>query len=306
MDNDGGIGGIPVRLNAAVCRLMPVNHKQFGDFEPEYTDSATAAIAILPVPYDGTSTWVKGADKGPQAILDASYHLEFYDIETDSEVFRKGIYTEPAIEGLDAPEDVSAAVCQRTTALLDKGKFPVILGGEHSVSIGVIEAMANRYENLTILQLDAHADLRDSYEGSTHNHACVMARAKEHAPIIQVGLRSMDTCEKANMDTNRVFFAHDICHAPRGAWIEQVVSSLTENVYLTIDLDVFDQSIMPATGTPEPGGLGWYDVTALIRAVCANRNLVGFDIVELCPREHLWSCDFLAAKLLYKTLTYKF
>ncbi|MHC5143458.1 MAG: arginase family protein, partial [Planctomycetota bacterium] len=179
-------------------------------------------------------------------------------------------------------------------------------GGEHSVSIGAFEAMASQYDNLTILQLDAHADLRDEYEGSTHNHACVMARAKEHAPIVQVGIRSMDVCEKANIDTSRAFFAHDICGWLTADWIERVVPLLTGNVYLTIDLDVFDPSIMAATGTPEPGGLRWYDVIALIRAVCSQRNLVGFDIVELCPREHLWSCDFLAAKLLYKTLTYKF
>ncbi len=280
--------------------------KQFGDFEPGYTDPAAGAITILPVPYDGSSTWIKGADKGPQAILDASYNLEFYDIETNSEVFRKGIFTEPAIDENGTPEQVAEVVRQRAAGLLKRDKFPVILGGEHSVSVGVFEAMANRYENLTILQLDAHSDLRDSYEGSTYNHACVMARAKEYAPIVQVGIRSMDKSEMGNMDTERVFFAHDICSCQDFGWIERAVSLLTENVYLTIDLDVFDSSIMPATGTPEPGGLGWYDVIALIRVVCSRRNLVGFDIVELCPREHLWSCDFLAAKLLYKTLTYKF
>ncbi|MHC4373397.1 MAG: agmatinase [Planctomycetota bacterium] len=284
---------------------MP-SKQQFGDFEPLYTNPDTARIAILPVPYDGSSTWVKGADKGPQAILEASYNLEFYDIETDSEAFRKGIFTEPAVEGLDKPEQVAKAVCQRATGMLDKGKFPVILGGEHSVSIGAFEAMANCYDDLTVLQLDAHADLRDSYESSTHSHACVMARAKEYAPIVQVGIRSMDISEKKNMDPERIFLARDMCHHQGVEWIERVVSLLTENVYLTIDLDVFDPSVMPATGTPEPGGLEWYDMIALIRAVCSRRNLVGFDIVELCPREHLWASNFLAAKLLYKTLTYKF
>lgn len=285
---------------------MTEKYTQFGDFDLEHTNPETAAITILPVPYDGTSTWVKGADKGPQAILKASYNLEFYDIQTDSEVFRKGIFTESAVEGLSRPEQVAKAVRKRTAALLEKDKFPVILGGEHSVSIGTIEAVADRYDNLTVLQLDAHADLRDSYEGSTHNHACVMARAKEMAHIVQVGIRSMDICEKANMDPERAFFAYDICDDPKREWIERVVNLLTDNVYLTIDLDVFDPSIMPATGTPEPGGMGWYDVVALIRAVCRNRNLVGFDIVELCPRENLWGSNFLAAKLLYKTLTCKF
>jgi len=285
---------------------MSKKNNQFGDFPSEHIDPDTAAIAILPIPYDGSSTWIKGANKGPQAILDASYNPEFYDIETDSEVFRQGIFTEPAVEGLDTPERVAEVVRQRTTALLDKDKFPVILGGEHSVSIGVFEAMASYYDNLTILQLDAHSDLRDEYNSSRYNHACVMARAKERAPIVQVGVRSMDISEKGNMDSERVFFAHEICHHQGAEWVERVVSLLTENVYLTIDLDVFDPSVMPATGTPEPGGMGWYDVIALIKAVCKHRNLTGFDIVELCSREHLWSCDFIAAKLLYKALTYKY
>jgi len=279
---------------------------QFGDFVPEYTHPHTAAVTILPVPYDGTSTWIKGADKGPQAILDASYNLEFYDIETDSEVFRKGIAVDPAVDGLDSPERMTEAVQGRVAGILERGKFPVVLGGEHSVSIGAIEAATKHFDNLTILQLDAHTDLRDSYEGSTHNHACVMARAKELAPIVQVGIRSMDICEKPNLDTDRVFFARTICNRKPDTWVPEVVELLTENVYLTIDLDVFDPSIMPATGTPEPGGLGWYEVTELIRAVCTRRNLVGFDLVELCPRENLWGSDFLAAKLLYKTLTYKY
>lgn len=279
---------------------------QFGDFEPQYTAPDTASVAILPIPYDGTSTWIKGADKGPQAILEASYNLEFFDIETDSEVFRKGISVEPAVEGFDSPESMTDAVRGRVANIFERDKFPVLLGGEHSVSIGAIEAAAKHFDNLTVLQLDAHTDLRDSYEGSTHNHACVMARAKELVPIVQVGIRSMDVCEKANMDNDRVFFAHKIAGMKRDVWIADVVELLTEDVYLTVDLDVFDPSIMPATGTPEPGGLGWYDVLALIHAVCSRRNLVGFDLVELCPRENLWGSDFLAAKLLYKTLTYKY
>ena len=285
---------------------MPEDQKQFGDFEPQYTQPDTAAVAILPVPFDGTSTWIKGADKGPQAILDASYNLEFYDIETDSEVFRKGIYVEPAVEGFDSPEALTESVRGRMTGLLERGKFRVVLGGEHSVSIGAIEAVSRHFDNLTVLQLDAHADLRDSYEGSAHNHACVMARAKELNPIVQVGIRSMDICEKPNLNYERVFFAHSICGQKPDSWIPQVLGLLTENVYLTIDLDVFDPSIMPATGTPEPGGLGWYEVIELIRMICSLRNLVGFDLVELCPRENLWGSDFLAAKLLFKTLTYKF
>lgn len=284
---------------------MPEN-KQFGDFQSHYYNPETAAVAILPVPFDKTSTWIKGADRGPQAILNASYNLEFYDIETDSEVFRQGIFTEPAVVGFDDPEKLADVVRQRIERLLENKKFPVLLGGEHSVSIGAVQAAKEHFDNLTVLQLDAHADLRSSYEGSTHNHACVMARVKECAPIVQVGIRSMDVCEKPNLDTGRVLFAHDIVGRPATDWIGDVVKLLTDNVYITIDLDVFDPSVMPATGTPEPGGMSWYEVTALMRAVCAAKNVVGFDLVELCPRESLWSCDFLAAKLLYKILTYKF
>lgn len=279
---------------------------QFGDFTPEYRDPQTARAVIVPVPYDGTSTWVKGADRGPAAILEASYNLEFYDIETDSEVFRKGIYTDAPLEGLDAPEEVAVAVHKTVGNWLTKGKFPVVLGGEHSVSIGAFRAAADTFKNLTILQLDAHSDLRPSYEGSPCNHACVMARAKELCPIVQVGIRSMDTVEKPQMDRSRVFFAHQIQDRPRQEWIQEVVSLLSDNVYLTIDLDAFDPAILPATGTPEPGGLDWYDAIELIKAVCARTNLVGVDVVELCPHESHWGSNFFAAKLIYKILTTKF
>ncbi len=276
---------------------------QFGDFAPEFRDPHTARVVVLPVAYDGTSTWVKGADRGPAAILKASYNLEFYDIQTGREVFREGIFTDAPLDGFASVDTMVAAVHQAVRYWLGKDKFPVLLGGEHSVSIGAFTAAAEAFENLTILQIDAHADLRDTYHGSRYNHACVMARAKEMCPIVQVGIRSMDKAELSNMDRDRVFFAHQISELPRRQWIDQVVSRLSENVYLTIDLDGFDPSVMPATGTPEPGGLGWYDVVELIRAVCTEKKLVGFDVVELCPHEAHWGADFLAAKLVYTTLT---
>lgn len=282
------------------------NDPLFGDFEDRYTDFQNARIVILPVPYDQTSTWMKGADKGPSAILKASRNLEFYDILTDTEVFRKGIATDAPVENFPTPQVMVEQVRQRILDYFHKGKFPVVLGGEHSVSIGAIQAAAKSFSNLTILQLDAHADTRTEYEGSVFNHACVMARAREWCPIVQVGIRSMDSSEKPGMDTNRVFFAHEIAADPQKNWIRKILSLLTENVYLTIDLDVFDPSLMPATGTPEPGGLGWYDVISLIEQVCSSRTLIGMDVVELCPRESLWSCDFLAAKLIYQTLSFRF
>lgn len=278
--------------------------ENFGALPPEYSDAADAKIVVVPVPYDGTSTWVKGADKGPQAIIEASVNLEFYDIETDSEVYRRGIFTDSAVDAGPSPDRMVTAVEQRVRQHLANEKFTVVIGGEHSVSIGPARAHADHFADVTVLQLDAHSDLRAEYEGSRLNHACVMARIKEHGPIVQVGIRSMDISEKPFLDPDRVFFAQNI--VGRTDWIEKVVAKLTERVYVTIDLDVFDPAIMPATGTPEPGGLLWYEVLALLRRVCRERTVVGFDVVELCPVEGNWASDFLAAKLIYQLLSYKF
>ncbi|HDP76085.1 MAG TPA: agmatinase [Bacteroidales bacterium] len=276
----------------------------YGDLPKPYCEFETSKVAIVPVPYDGTSTWIKGADKGPKALLDASANMEIYDIETDSEVYKIGIYTDKPITEDSSPEAMVEAVKERTLSLIDKGKFTVIIGGEHSVSIGTIQAHAQKYKNLSVLQIDAHTDLRNSYEGSKNNHACIMARAKELCPIVQVGIRSMDSSEKINLDPNRVFWAHKIVNCDD--WMDKAIDLLTENVYLTIDLDGFDPSILPSTGTPEPGGLMWYPTIKFIRKVIEKRNLVGFDIVELCPNTDDKASDFLAAKLLYKILTYKY
>jgi agmatinase len=285
----------------------------FGHLPKEYSNPNDAVIVIIPVAYDGTSTWVKGADKGPAAVIQAAANMELYDIETDSEVYKKGIFTEATIAGEVVTEDMIKAVAGVVEYYLEKSKFTIVLGGEHSVSIGSIKTYAERFANLTVLQLDAHADLREEYNGSKYNHACVMARAKELCPIVQVGIRSMDYSEKESMDTSRVFFAKDIYNRdparrePNNTdWIKKVISKLSDNVYITIDLDVFDPSIMPSTGTPEPGGLFWYDVLALLKAIAAKKNIVGFDIVELCPDERNKAPDFLAAKLIYKLLSYKF
>jgi agmatinase len=276
----------------------------FGDLPEECSILEKAEIVILPVPYDRTSTWIKGSDKGPAAIIEASGNMELYDIETDYEVYRKGIYTADPLDGQMLPENMVEAVREKVRYYIQKSKYVVVIGGEHSVSIGSVMAHIEKNENLTVLQLDAHSDLRDEYEGSGYNHACVMARIVELCPIVQVGIRSMDFSEKAALDTRRVFFAEDI-HRDED-WIEKVISMLSEKVYITIDLDVFDPSIMPSTGTPEPGGLLWYDVIGLLRSVFNNKEVVGFDIVELCPDERNKAPDFLAAKLIYKLLSYKF
>ncbi len=277
---------------------------EFGDFEKKYTDKNTASIVILPVPYDGTSTWIKGADNGPDAILQASPNLEFYDIETKTEVFRNGIYTAPAITDDDSPEEMVEATYLAVREYINKGKFVVTIGGEHSVSNGPVQAHSEKYPELTVLQFDAHSDLRPSYEGSKYNHACIMARVREICPIVQVGIRSIDKDELQYIDENRIFWAHQI--RKTNSWMDDVLSKLTKNVYITIDLDVFDPSLMPSTGTPEPGGLLWYDVLDLIEKVNHHTNIVGFDVVELCPTEINKSPDFLAAKLIYRILSMKF
>jgi agmatinase len=276
----------------------------FGYLPEEYSNLNDAQIVIIPVPYDQTSTWVKGADAGPAAIIEASTNMELYDIETGAEVYLKGIFTEKALDARVYPDEMVEAVRTKVLGHIETGKFTVVVGGEHSVSIGAIRAHAESDPDITVLQLDAHSDLRDEYNGSKFNHACVMARVKELCPIVQVGIRSMDSTEKDSMDTDMVFFAKDI--HDRTDWYGRVVEKLSEKVYITIDLDVFDPSVMPSTGTPEPGGLLWYDVLALLRLVFEKREVVGFDIAELCPDSKNRAPDFLAAKLIYKLLSYRF
>lgn len=259
-------------------------------------------IIIVPVPYDKTSTWIKGADKGPDAILEASVNLEFYDIETDSEVHLHGIHTvEPVLED-SSPASLVAAVHDKCITLLEQGKFPVFLGGNHTVSIGSIQAVSEKFNNLTILQLDAHSDMRQEYEGSKYNHACVMARAAEVAEVVQVGIRSMAAEELPHIDKSRIFFSYELYNKKN--LYSQAIEKLSDNVYVTIDLDVFDPSIMPSTGTPEPGGPPYFELMHFLRDVASQKNIVGFDVVELCPSTATKAPDFLAAKVVYQLLSY--
>ncbi|HXX57158.1 MAG TPA: agmatinase [Thermodesulfovibrionales bacterium] len=269
----------------------------------EFTTIGNSAIVMLPVPFDETSTWIKGADKGPDAIIEASRHLELYDRETDTEVYRKGIFTDRAIVTAGS-EPMIEEVFRRTSELLQQEKFVVTVGGEHSISIGAVRAHAALHEKMAVLHLDAHADLRDTYEGSRYNHACTVARIQETVEtVISVGIRSMDSSERTKLDEKRVFYA-DYIHGANG-WIGEVLAVLPRRVYVTIDLDVFDPGIMPSTGTPEPGGLDWYQVLRLLRTVSQEKVITGFDVVELCPSADR-APDFLAAKLIYKLLSYSF
>lgn len=275
----------------------------FGGSEVVF-DYHNSRIVVLPVPYDETSTWMKGADKGPDAILEASVNLEFYDIETRSEAFKNGIFTlEPLLEKR-SPEELVNSVHDKVQFLLSEGKFPVIIGGNHTVSIGAVMAFARSIDNVSVLQLDAHSDLRQSYEGSPYNHACSMARAREEAPIVQVGIRSMSADELEYADPGKIFFAHDLYYDK--SLYKRAIDLLTQNVYITIDLDVFDPSLIPSTGTPEPGGPAYFEIVHFLRDVVKSRNVVGFDVVELCPSPSNKSSDFVAAKIIYQLLSYIF
>jgi agmatinase len=247
---------------------------------------------------------MKGSDKGPEAILEASVNLEFYDIETASEAHLAGIHTILPILEKGSPEKLADAVYRRISELLKDGKFPVIIGGNHTVPIGAFKAYSEHYNNLSILQLDAHADLRQEYEGSTLNHACAMARAREYAPIVQVGIRSMSKDELPYAEKDRMFFSHELYYDK--SLYSKALEKLGRNVYLTIDLDVFDPSLMPSTGTPEPGGPEYTELMHFLREVIRTRNLVGFDVVELCPSESNKAPDFIAAKIIYQLLSYRF
>jgi len=275
----------------------------FGGNEVVY-DYSASKIIILPVPYDATSTWMKGADKGPDAILEASVNLEFYDVETGTEAHLKGIHTVNPVKEAGSPELLVEAVYERVSDLLREDKFPVVIGGNHTVSIGSARAFAGHFSDLTVLQLDAHADLRQEYEGSAYNHACVMARIREFAPVVQAGIRSMSAGELPFVDNERIFYAHQLFRDKSN--YAKAVDKLGKNVYLTIDLDVFDPSLIPSTGTPEPGGPEYNDIMNFLRDVAQKHNIVGFDVVELCPSEYNKAPDFVAAKIIYQLLSYIF
>ena len=279
----------------------------FGGPGAAVSDIEKAKIIVIPVPYDGTTTYISGTRHGPASILRASQHLELFDEETGQEPFRIGVATLDEVEvDASSPRAMVTRVRSLGERVLDSGLFPLMLGGEHLLSLGMIQAIAQRVDDLSILQLDAHADLRESYQGTNYSNACVMRLASTYAKLVPVGIRSMSIEERlwAQEQQLQIFYAAAIHQQP--GWQEQVVARLGPHVYLTIDLDVFDPAVMPAVGTPEPGGLLWYEILELLRLVCKKRNLVGADIMELCPQPGNVAPDFLAAKLAYKLISYRF
>jgi agmatinase len=280
---------------------------EFGGTTPTMVDFDRARVVVLPVPFDRTTSYVPGTRTGPHEILVASSHMELWDEETQTDVHSIGIATLPEIEFPFATmEEVVAELKRVAGEIVKRGKFPVFLGGEHSITPPLVAAVAEKHENLSVLQLDAHADLRREYMGTPHSHACAMRRTLEFAKTTQVGIRSLSTEEAEDLPSlnTTVFYDYNMRNDPH--WMDRVVDTLTENVYITIDVDGFDPAIMPATGTPEPGGLSWYEGLKLLRKVIEKRNVVAWDIVELSPMGGNVAPNFLCAKLLYKMLAYRF
>ena len=276
----------------------------FAGIPDELGSFSRSTILLQPIPYDGTSTWRKGAGKGYDAFLQAAYNMELYDIETDSEVYTKGIHLLRPILENRTPESVYKAIYQRVKELLETEKFLTFYGGEHSVSIGIIRAYYEKWRNITVLQLDAHADLRPEYNGSPYNHACALHDASLKTRLVQVGIRSMDVTEKKFLQPDNVFYDHDL--DPHGNWMESALRRMGTPVYITLDMDVLDPAAFPSTGTPEPGGLSWHTLTRFLKKVFGAFEVLGFDMVEHAPLPGYSSPDFLAAKLYYKMLSYKF
>ncbi len=279
--------------------------KSFAGIPDKYGKFEKAKVMLTSLPYDGTSTWGKGADKGYDAFMDALENMELYDIETDTEPYKNGVFVEKPLKLKDlTPEEMVDKIYRKVTKHLSYGKLLTYFGGEHSVSIGILRAFAKKYKNLTVVQLDAHTDLRQTYHGSPYNHACAVAEAQRDTNLIQVGIRSMDVSEKKYLKKDKVYFAHQIMD--NDYWMEEAIRKMTDPVYITLDLDVFDSSLMPSTGTPEPGGMHWYQVLQFLRMIFLRKQVVGFDIVELAPIQGFDAPQFLAAKLYYKMLAYYF
>ena len=281
--------------------------RNFAGISPPYSDWENSRVVVLPVSYDSTTDWRSGTRDGPQRIIDASQYLELYDLELEREIYKVGIHTLPEVRpDVSSPENMAQRVYTVAKELLGGNKMVLMLGGEHSLTLGMVKAYRERHEALSVLQLDAHADLRDSYLGTRFGHATVMRRVCELCPVVPVGIRSLSDEEHRFIDESGIKPVYASGMTLNEDSIEQVVTSLSNEVYLTIDLDVLDPSIMSAVGTPEPGGLGWYEILGLLRAVAQRRRIVGFDLVELCPGEGPPACAFLTAKLAYKLIGYIF
>ncbi len=279
-----------------------------GIAEEEFSDFDHARILVWPVSYEGTVSYGTGTGRGAEAIINASRNMELYDEETDTETYKLGIHTVVESPSVEPPAAMMDSLYRQASQYVSTGKFVCMLGGEHSVSGPVIRAHAEKYPNLSVLQIDAHADLRDTYDGTPHSHASIMARVTRDLklPAVQCGIRSISAEEARSLNDlpTRIFWARDI--VGRSDWWDDAVDGLTENVYLTIDIDGLDPSLVAQTGTPEPGGLGWYETIGLIRTLAKKRNIVGMDLTEYSYVEGFDASAFLCSKLVYKTMSFIF
>ena len=289
-----------------------MNPKQFIGSEAESTYEE-AKVVILPIPYEKTTTYRRGCQNAPEAIITASEQLEAYDIELGQEVCQNtGIFTTEAIASTKvnpelSPETALDTIFRRVSELIADDKFVIAVGGEHSITTGVVKAYQKQFgRSFTVIQIDAHGDMRHSYEGSIYNHACVMRRVLDmQLPTLPVGIRSICLEEAKLIEEQNisVVWAKDIYQNPN--WIEQAIALITtEKVFITIDLDGLDPSLMPGVGTPEPGGLNWYELTKFLRTVFSRHQVIGCDVMELAPTSDSVVSEFTAAKLIYKLIGY--
>jgi agmatinase len=280
---------------------------QFGGALLDPPTYESAAAIVLPVPLDRTTSYVPGTRNGPRELLLASGQVELWDEEAGVDVHEVGIYTVPEMDVTSGSmEDAMALIGRTAGTILDAKKFLVTIGGEHSITSPLVAEAVRRNRGLTVLQIDAHADLRDSYQSQQHSHACAMRRTLDHAPVVQVAIRNISVEEVAALPSLKTTIFYDWNMRDDPGWIDRIVASLSETVYITIDLDGIEPGLMPAVGTPEPGGLSWRELTTLLRRTFERKNVVACDVVELCPIPGLASPNFAAARLVYKLLTYKF
>jgi agmatinase len=286
---------------------LPMN---FGGIDDaRYSNFESSRVIVFPVSYEGTVSFGTGTGGGAMAIIDASRNLELYEEETDAEVYKIGIHTLEEFAPRETPEAMMSSLYDQSKELLKSNKFLCMIGAEHSVSAPVIRAHAEKFHNLSVLQIDAHADLRDEYDGTPHSHASIMARIVKdmRLPSVQVGIRSISADEARALSEGlptKIYWAKDI--VGRTDWIDDAIENLTDNVYLTIDIDGLDPSLVPTTGTPEPGGLGWYETLTLIRKLAEKRRIIGMDLVEFSKTDNSDAPAFFCAKLIYKSLAYIF
>lgn len=271
----------------------------------EFAALQRSRFVVLPIPYERTTSYLKGTRLGPQHLINASHQVELYDEETGLETWKAGVHTMPPVPLENEPSKYFAAVANAVEPLVRMGKFVLSIGGEHAVTEGPLAGVARVHPRVSVFHVDAHCDLRDEYEGSIYNHACAARRMMEYADkIVQVGIRSVSEDEKRHTNTKRVttFLMHE--HRDMKALVPQVLKELGETVYISIDLDGLDPSVIPGVGTPQPGGLGWYELLDLLRAVIRGKNVVAADVVELCPIEGQVISEFAAAKLAYRMMGY--